>query len=157
MDYLALSGLSGPQFAAVLGHSAQAMSAFTTLHALIKGVLNETAPADVAAGVVQAVYDRVKGAAASDAAQVRGCAQSLRPQGLLAAACNDGLLIVTGWQLACTLRATTPGVPIGSWLSTPRGAHPVSACNFTKDVRCLLCCWFICTGPDRPNTPQGCC
>lgn len=55
VDFLALVGLTGPQFAAVQGHSAQAMSTFSTLHSLLKGLLNETAPADVAAGVVQAV------------------------------------------------------------------------------------------------------
>lgn len=61
VNYLALSGLSGAKLSSVLGHSAQAMSTFSTLHELIRGVLNETAPADVAAAVVQAVYDRMKG------------------------------------------------------------------------------------------------
>jgi hypothetical protein len=46
------------------------MSTFSTLHGLIRGVLNETAPADVAAAVVQAVYDRMKGKA-TDPSKVR--------------------------------------------------------------------------------------
>ena len=71
VDFLALVGLTGPQFAAVQGHSAQAMSTFSTLHSLLKGLLNETAPADVAAGVVQAVYNQMKTAAPTKAAQVR--------------------------------------------------------------------------------------
>jgi hypothetical protein len=46
------------------------MSTFSTLHSLIGGLLNETDSKDVAAAVVQAVYNRVKVAAATDAAQV---------------------------------------------------------------------------------------
>lgn len=74
VDFLALTGLSGPQFAAVQGHSAQAMSTFSALHSLMKVLLNETAPADVAAGVVQAVYSRVKATAPTNAAQVGSAA-----------------------------------------------------------------------------------
>lgn len=72
VDYLALTGLTGPQFAAVQGHSAQAMSTFSALHSLIKGVLNETQPADVAAAVVQAVYNKLQAVAATNAPEVGG-------------------------------------------------------------------------------------
>jgi hypothetical protein len=46
------------------------MSTFSTLHSLIGGLLNETDSTAVAAAVVQAVYNRVKVAASTDAAQV---------------------------------------------------------------------------------------
>lgn len=54
-----------------MGQSTQAMSTFTSLHSLIKGVLNGTSAADVAASVVQQVYDKVKQSSATDASQVR--------------------------------------------------------------------------------------
>ena len=58
-----------------MGQSTQAMSTFTSLHSLIKGVLNETSAADVAASVVQQVYNKVKQSSATDASQVRGARQ----------------------------------------------------------------------------------
>lgn len=62
---MALSGLSAPQVAAVLGHATQAMSTFTTLHSMLAGLVagKGPQPADVAASVVQAVYDKAKAAA----------------------------------------------------------------------------------------------
>lgn len=92
VKYLGLTGLSGPQFAAVLGHGAQAMSTFSTLHSLIGGVLNETDSRDVAAAAVQAVYDRVKVAASTDAAQVG--------QALLLGA---GTVLYSGSAVACSI------------------------------------------------------
>ncbi len=71
VNFLALTGLTGPQFAAVMGHSAQAMSTFSTLHSLMKTLRNETTSAVVAATVVQAVYNRVNSSAATNASQVR--------------------------------------------------------------------------------------
>jgi hypothetical protein len=76
VDYLALSGLSGAQFAAVLGSSAQAMSTFSSMHSLIYGLLagNSTTPpatGGVAQALVQAVYNRVKAVAPTNASQVR--------------------------------------------------------------------------------------
>jgi len=78
VDYLALSGLSGVQFAAVLGHSAQAMSTFTTLHSMLNGLVvgKGPTPADVAASVVQAVYGRVKAQSPTNASKV-GCVKML--------------------------------------------------------------------------------
>lgn len=60
VDYLTLSGLSAPQLTAVLGSSSVAMSTFTTLHGLMKGVVSGADPNVVAAGVVQAIYDRLE-------------------------------------------------------------------------------------------------
>lgn len=80
-DYLTLSGLSAPQLTAVLGSSSVAMSTFTTLHGLMKGVASGADPNAVAADVVQAVYDRLETTVTNtmDAAKVSpmGCCQGL--------------------------------------------------------------------------------
>lgn len=59
---MVLSGLSAPQVAAVLGHAAQTMSTLTNLHSMLGGLVagKGPQPSDVAASVVQAVYDRIK-------------------------------------------------------------------------------------------------
>lgn len=72
---MVLSGLSAPQVAAVLGHATQAMSTFTTLHSMMAGLVagKGPQPADVAASVVQAVYDKSKAAAPTkNVPEVRG-------------------------------------------------------------------------------------
>jgi hypothetical protein len=73
VDYLTLSGMSTPQLTAVLGSSSVAMSTFSTLHGLIKGVISSADPTTVAEQVVQAVYDRLESAVTNttDAAKVR--------------------------------------------------------------------------------------
>lgn len=70
---MVLSGLSAPELAAILGHSAQAMSTFTTLHSLLNGLVEGKGPqtSQVASSVVQAVYNRVRAVAHTNAPQVR--------------------------------------------------------------------------------------
>jgi hypothetical protein len=76
VNYMMLSGLTTPQVAAILGHSSQAMSTFTTLHSMLSGLVagKGPQPTDVAASVVQSVYDQVKGTAPTNAPQVRSTA-----------------------------------------------------------------------------------
>lgn len=143
VDFLALVGLTGPQFAAVQGHSAQAMSTFSTLHSLLKGLLNETAPADVAAGVVQAVYNQMKTAAPTKAAQVRS------------------------W---CSLASVEEqrGVPVSALIPRDRQALKVSSSYATTaapaTAMCTVHLWHVLTelcscavGSDNPKRFEGSC
>jgi hypothetical protein len=73
VNYLALTGLSNAQLASMLGHNAQAMAAFSSLHNLLHGLLpagSTLSKADVAAQVVQAVYDRIQARAPTNASKV---------------------------------------------------------------------------------------
>ena len=56
----------------MLGHNAQAMSTFTSLHSLLGGLVAGKGPntADVASSVLQAVYNRIKAVAPTNASKV---------------------------------------------------------------------------------------
>jgi len=99
VNYVVLSGLSAPELAAILGHSAQAMSTFTTLHSLLNGLVEGKGPqtSQVASSVVQAVYNRVRAVAPTNAPQVRSQCRYQHLYCLWFAACS-GLQTVAKLQ-----------------------------------------------------------
>jgi hypothetical protein len=130
------------------------MSTFSTLHSLIGGLLNETDSTAVAAAVVQAVYNRVKVAASTDAAKV-GLTVLVEAENELHCGCASGacsftgslsqsVVVVSMWQLhicscwCCTTRllaafAAIPTLSLLACITTDQVHHPPAACL----CRCL--------------------